>query len=159
MHRIVSMRADRASGSGGRNPVHAVKAANFLDQINLAFQIDAKGWHSDGASLRASFAEDLKAQAVQISDVLRGGDVRPEHLGSLLMAERDRARLDWPRISVHDSVGQLPASAMARRGSAMTSIESVSVRRCPSIVVNNSPFCPRRTIIVAQASAPALSNW
>src|SRR5437867_10314915 len=112
MHRIVSMRADRASGSGGRNPVHAVKAANFLDQIDLAFQIDAKGWHSDGASLRASFAEDLKAQAVQISDVLRGGNVRPEHLGSLLMAERDCARLDWPRISVHDSVGQLPASGL-----------------------------------------------
>ena len=52
-----------------------------------------------------------------------------------------------------------PARPTARRGSAITSIESSRTRSCPSRVVKRSPFPARRTTIVASLTVSQSKAW
>src|SRR5262249_29619909 len=44
---VIGIVADRTAGRCRRDLVNAVEPANLLDQVHLAFEIDAEGWHSE----------------------------------------------------------------------------------------------------------------
>jgi len=120
VRRVECIRAYRAARRCGRNFVHAMQPADFLNQIHLAFQVHPEGRDLKLDRFRRGIGADwarlvtggFQTKLAEVKLNFFRPKLDAEQFVHLVMPQRDLFRLDRIRIGVHEAFGELAAGGL-----------------------------------------------